>query len=219
MYPKTWSSIGDFKFRPAYYSKNSTLLTYYKNLGTTGSYITERLFNQREISHFCGSKYLGDHHDPKFIRTEMQKFLSRGITLVTLSYRTPMSLANSMRTWNSSGLLSLMAEKIAILNDPTPAEYFTSQDHGFKIMQPKDMVLAKSKMAKPNVLTIGSAFYYALQYISNEYLLFLEADFKMDTSLTLDDIQSQLLAATGMLERGAEIVRLLSRKDQGIVEQ
>ncbi len=35
-------------------------------------------------------------------------------------------------------------------------------------------------MSKPNVWTIGAAFYYALTQIKSEYLLFLENDFKMD---------------------------------------
>lgn len=39
-------------------------------------------------------------------------------------------------------------------------------------------------MSKPNVWTIGAAFYYALNQIKSEYLLFLENDFKMDVQLS-----------------------------------
>ena len=214
MYPKDWKSAPSFRARVSQFG-NHTLRNSFESLGTTGQYVTDKLFNQREVSHFCGSKFLGDHHSPTYIESEVSKFLKGGISLVALSYRTPMSLINSMRTWNSSGLLSSVAERLAILSDPTPAEYFGALEHGFKVLQPKDMQLAKGKQSKPNVLTIGAAFYFALQYIQNEYLLFLESDFKIDTGLTLSDIQSQLLAAAGMLERGAEVVRLLSRKDQG----
>jgi hypothetical protein len=108
-----------------------------------------------------------------------------------------------------------MAEKLAILSDPTPQEYYASIDHGFQVLQPKNIPDASKKQSKPNVFTIGSAFYFALKQIRQEYMLFLEADFKIDESLSVQDIQSQLLAAAGMLERGAMIVRLLSRKDQG----
>ena len=219
MYPKTWSNLRDtMSIAPMHNNllfENKTLKDSFKSLGFTGRYITERIFTQRESSHFCGSRYLGDHHKAMTIEKETSDFLSKGISLVALSYRTPMSLVNSMRTWNSSGLLSVVAERLAILSDPTPAEYYASIEHGFRVLQPKDMKLAKSKQSKPNVLTIGAAFYFALQYIQNEYLLFLESDFKMDTGLTLSEIQLQLLAAAGMLERGAEVVRLLSRKDQG----
>jgi hypothetical protein len=72
------------------------------------------------------------------------------------------------------------------------------------------------------------------------YLLFLENDFKMDTTLTKPEImvrnrvlrqvearasganlkccvgyvQKQLLTAAGMLHNGAEVIRLMSRKYQ-----
>ena len=45
--------------------------------------------------------------------------------------------------------------------------------------------------------------------------MFLENDFKMDTSLTREQIKAELIGAAGMLYRGAEIVRLQSRKYQG----
>ena len=45
------------------------------------------------------------------------------------------------------------------------------------------------KMAKNNVVTIGAAFYYALQMISTNYLLFLENDFKMDVELSMHQIR------------------------------
>lgn len=44
-------------------------------------------------------------------------------------------------------------------------------------------------MTKDNVLTIGAAFYYALQMISSEYLLFLENDFKMDVELPVNQVR------------------------------
>lgn len=78
------------------------------------------------------------------------------------------TLINSMRTWNSSGFLQLMSENHIILNDPLPSEYSMSLDHNIKILQPKD--IKNAKMAKPNVLTIGAAFYYALENINSEYV-------------------------------------------------
>lgn len=70
-------------------------------------------------------------------------------------------------------------------------------------------------MSKPNVFTIGAAFYYALQAIESEYLIFLENDFKMDDALSRQDIKAELIAAAGMLDSGIEVVRLSSRKWKG----
>jgi hypothetical protein len=143
-----------------------------------------------------------------------KQFLESGISLVALSYRSPMSLVNSMRTWKQSGLLDFVQEKKILLNQPLPQDIAISLEHGFDIMEPRD--IDKVKSSKPNVVTIGAGFYYALeQSPHSEYVLFLENDFKMDTDLSREDIQSQLVAAAGMLERGAEIVRLQSRKAKG----
>ena len=88
------------------------------------------------------------------IRESKEKqFLQNGIALVSLNYRTPMTLLNTMRTWNSSGLLQMVRERIIILNDPLPSEVAISLEHGFEIVQPKDIYGAKT--SKPNVLTIG----------------------------------------------------------------
>jgi hypothetical protein len=86
-------------------------------------------------------------------------------------------------------------------------------EHGFTILQPKN--IPGGKLAKPNVLTIGAAFYYALKQVTSAYVLFLENDFKMDTALSPDEIVAELVGAAGILRSGAEIVRLLSRKTKG----
>lgn len=141
-------------------------------------------------------------------------FLDYGISLVALSYRSPMSLVNSVRTWKQSGLLDMVHEKKMILNDPLPQDIAIALENDFDIIEPND--IPNVKKSKDNVLTIGAGFYYALeQSPHSEYVLFLENDFKIDTEMGREDIMSQLVAAAGMLERGAEIVRLQSRKAKG----
>ncbi len=159
----------------------------------------------------AGNRYCGDTNP----RNEGWKktFLEQGISLVTLSYRSPMSLVNSMRTYKKSGLLDMMFEKHAILSDPMPQEIAIALDHNFHITEPRD--IPNAQMSRKNVLTIGAGFYYGLAKSKSEYVLFLENDFKMDVDLSKEDIQAQLVAAAGMLERGAEVVRLLSRKAKG----
>jgi len=127
------------------------------------------------------------------------KFLASGITLVTLSYRSPLTLVNSMRTWNTSGLLDLVQERISILSRPTPEEVtyfvfahlfvlycifdsvnslliacitpFIVQTHmstafDFDVVEPQN--IPDSVQVKPNVFTIGAAFYYALARAKTE---------------------------------------------------
>lgn len=116
-----------------------------------------------------------------------------------------------MHSWQTSGLLSWAKERILILNDPLPEEVAIGRAFNFTCVQPRD--LPHSKTTKNNVWTIGAAFYYALQLISQEYLLFLENDFKMDVSYS--KAQLDLLTGLAMLEQGIEVVRLQSRSYQG----
>lgn len=88
------------------------------------------------------------------------EFLSEGITLVTVSYRSPLTLANSMRTWNASGLLDMVQYRTAILSRPLPEEVRIATAFGFEVVEPRHV--PDSEQVKPNVFTIGAAFYYAL---------------------------------------------------------
>lgn len=49
------------------------------------------------------------------------------------------TLLNTLRTWNSSGLLGMVAERVAVLNDPLPSEHAMALQHGFQVLQPKDV--------------------------------------------------------------------------------
>ena len=73
----------------------------------------------------------------------IKDFLKEGIALVALSYKSPMTLLNSMISWKSTGLLDLVQEKIIILNDPSPEEYAISLEYGFRIVEPRTIKNAK----------------------------------------------------------------------------
>lgn len=140
------------------------------------------------------------------------RFLNKTIAVAALSYRTPRTLANSMRSWNESGFLHLMNERVALLNDPLVVDRAVAAAHGFELKEPSFFEGAKT--SRPNVFTIGAAFYHVLTLLRSDFVVFLENDFKIDSSLSVETIAQELLAAAGMLERGAEVVRLLSRKYQ-----
>ena len=75
--------------------------------------------------------------------------------------------------------------------------------------------MERTRANKLNVITISVAFYEALHRLNTNYVLFLENDFKVDPDLSIQEIAGELLAAAAILDRGAQIVRLLSRKGQG----
>ena len=141
------------------------------------------------------------------------------IALVALSYRTPATLRRSVRSWLETGLLHVVDERIALLNDPTPAEKAICLRHGFDIASPADLVKTYKepflRTVKRDVFTIGAAFAAGLVRASSKYVLFLEKDFAMDETLKQNHIIDELTASIAMLQRGAALVRLRSLKDQG----
>jgi hypothetical protein len=76
-------------------------------------------------------------------KRDKKEFLKDGISLVALSYKAPMTLLNSMKTWKVSGLLDVVSEKILIVNDPTPEEYAIGLEFGFRVVEPKTIRNAK----------------------------------------------------------------------------
>lgn len=168
-YPKTNTELKAWNYSVTF--KHETHL--YSNLGMKGKYLIEEL--NRPINHsFCGTQ------KPKVD-------IAKDISLFALNYRAPMTLLNSMKSWNSSGLLDFVNERHIILNDPFPQEIAISQSYGFNIWEPK--MIPNVELVKPNVVTINAAFYHALNLAKNEYVLFLENDFKIDVDLSRDDIQ------------------------------
>lgn len=160
--------------------------------------------NNRSRSRYCG------HSSSTFTDTF---FRQKTLSIILLSHKTPRTLLNTLRTWKASGLLDMAYERIAILNEALPSEIAIAASHGFEVVQPKD--IKGAKVSKPNLFTIGGAFFYGLKLIKSDYVLFMENDFKIDASLSKKEIAMELLGGAGMLEKGAQVVRLMSRKYQG----
>ena len=56
------------------------------------------------------------------------------ISLITVSYNTPRSLANGVGSWNASGLLDLVDERIMWLNAAVPEERALGARFGFRVL-------------------------------------------------------------------------------------
>ena len=68
---------------------------------------------------------------------------------------------------------------------------------------------------RKNVITIGAAFYYAMEMMSSDYIIFLEKDFMADFTIGKKAFMREVLAGIRLLEEGAWIIRLRSRSQQG----
>ena len=218
MYPTTKAAF-DLQFGPSLVRPTDLhrrfTLTDVRDRTLLGDSIVDKLFQRvTSLTKLCPQLVPADSKDGggEGFDDRKTRFLNKTIAVAALSYRTPRTLANSMRSWNESGFLHLMNERVALLNDPLVVDRAVAAAYGFELKEPSFFEGAKT--SRPNVFTIGAAFYHVLTLLRSDFVVFLENDFKIDSSLSVETIAQELLAAAGMLERGAEVVRLLSRKYQ-----
>ena len=141
-------------------------------------------------------------------KTTLEELKDATIGVVALTFGTPGTLLNSMNSWEKSGLLDVVDERVLILNGDNAAELALGLDYDFKILRPKDIPNVKMNPKYDNVVTIGAAFYYAMQEMTSDYIIFLEKDFMADYTLGKEHFMKELLAGVSLLEKGAWIIRL-----------
>jgi hypothetical protein len=142
-----------------------------------------------------------------------QEFLRNKISIVAVNMNSHFSFLNSAMSWAEVGLLGAADERIAILSNATAIEVAIAVHFGFRVIRARDIESAFK--LDVDVLTLSAAFYYGLQSAKNENVLFLESDFSIDLQITSKQLRQQLVGAVGMLDRGAMLVRMMSRKGMG----
>jgi len=104
-------------------------------------------------------------------------------------------------------------ERLLVANDPLDEEVALGLLYGFEVVQPHS--IRGARMVRRNVVTIGEAFSLGLRRMRSEHILFLENDFPLHQSVGVSQLAAELAGASEMLERGASVVFLRSRKQQG----
>lgn len=140
---------------------------------------------------------------------------STSLGILALTFRTPHSLAASMRSWSNGGLLALASERILVASEPLPLERLIAEAFSFVLVEPKQMSPRHAKLIQRNVATIGAIFGWAMRTLRSTFLLFLEKDFQLIPINDLARVAAELYGAALMLARGASVVYLRSRTDQG----
>ena len=135
------------------------------------------------------------------------------LAVLALTYHSPASLHASMTSWHDGGLLALAAERVLIANDPLPIERLLARAFGFELVEPRQFG-KRAKLVKPNVATIGTAFGWAMRRLRATFVLFLEKDFRL-VPTPVETLHRELSSSAALLARGASVVYLRSRTDQG----
>ena len=101
------------------------------------------------------------------------------------------------------------------LSEALPAELALAEHYHFQIMRPMHLPAGQVRLAGRDRMTIGGIFHHAMMTMESEFVLVLEKDFSLDSTIGSFRLEKELLTAMALLENGAFLVRLRSRKDSG----
>ncbi|KAA0156070.1 hypothetical protein FNF29_01486 [Cafeteria roenbergensis] len=124
------------------------------------------------------------------------------LALIAITYKSPRSLAASLETWQSGGLLDLADELVLFVNAPSKRDIDLGEQYGFRVMTTTEH--------NGNVMA-GPALAYAVGNITSDYVLFMEKDFHLtqDRQTAL----REMWAGVWHLARGVEVYRLRGKTD------
>lgn len=162
------------------------------------------------------------------------------ISLVTVSYRTPRSLANGVASWNASGLLELVDQKLMWLNAALDVEKELGRRHGFKVVTADQSDLewivprhraqitidsqgddsrkdqfpfAEKGDDGKQAIWVAPSLLLALHETTADVTIFLEKDYASNLALSRRDLVRQLLAGVAAIVGDTPVVRLRDRDD------
>ena len=134
------------------------------------------------------------------------------VSLLVTTYQSPKSLRHSLMSWNQSGLLDLVTQKLLWVGTPsggrnslTKAEKVIGENYGFKVLFSRD--------SSPSSNFVNVGVEELVQNATGNLLLFVEKDFK--TCVSPKILRMELETAVNLVVSGADLVRLRSKKDLG----
>lgn len=173
-------------------------------------------------------------------RLTLDDLASTTLSLITVSYRTPRSLANGVASWNASGLLGLVDQKVMWLNAAVDEERSLGRAHGFKVITAdqadldwivprhraqitvdcegddsrKDQFPFTQKEADgKQAIWVAPSLLLSLHETSADVAIFLEKDYASNPALTYRDLVRQLLIGVAAILGDTPVVRLRDRDD------
>lgn len=138
-----------------------------------------------ESHYLCGDK---DVSEDEVMRSTL--------AIAAISYRSPRSLENSMRTWRDNGLLDVVDEKMLFLNSPTEEDVNVGRAFDFDVYTTLE--------SNGNVM-VGKALAYLVDNSSADYILLMEKDFILNSPP--DVTKRELYTGMQLLANGVDAYR------------
>ena len=124
------------------------------------------------------------------------------LAIVVITWRAPLSLRHSLRTWSEGGLLELVDEKMLFINSPSQEDFDIAKEYDFDVYTTDER--------NGNVMA-GPALTYLVGNTSADYVLFMEKDFALNSPKAVT--ARELYHGVHMLARGVDVYRLRGATD------
>ncbi|RYE84533.1 MAG: hypothetical protein EOO65_02100 [Methanosarcinales archaeon] len=138
-----------------------------------------------ESHYLCGDKDVSE-----------DEVMRATLAIAAISYRSPRSLENSMRTWRDNGLLDVVDEKMLFLNSPSEEDINIGRTYDFDVYTTLE--------SNGNVM-VGKALAYLVDNSSADYILLMEKDFILNSPP--DVTKRELYTGMQLLANGVDAYR------------
>lgn len=118
------------------------------------------------------------------------------IAIAAVTWRAPLSLANSLRSWRTNGLLDIADEKMMFINSPTEADFALAREYDFDIYITDEH--------NGNIMA-GPSIGYLNANSSADVVLFMEKDFELSSDR--DVMMDEMWMGMVQLAQGVDIFR------------
>ena len=128
--------------------------------------------------------------------------LRKKLAIVVITWRAPLSLRHSLKTWSEGGLLELVDEKMLFINSPTQEDFDIAKEFDFDVYTTDER--------NGNVMA-GPALTYLVGNTTADYVLFMEKDFALNAPKAV--AARELYHGMFMMARGVDVYRLRGATD------
>jgi hypothetical protein len=127
--------------------------------------------------------------------------IKKKLAIAAVSWKSPLSLRNSMESWRAGGLLDIADEKMIFLNSPGEEDRAIAAEFDFDVYTTDEQ--------HGNILA-GPALAYLVGNSSADYLLFMEKDFVL--SAPREAMLREMYLGVQHLARGVDAYRWVGRR-------
>jgi hypothetical protein len=161
------------------------------------SRLAEALAPNLKMSSFDDHYLCGPHPD-----VTLADMMTKKIAIAAVTWLAPLSLRNSMESWDRNGLLDVVDEKMIFINSPQPMDHEIAAEFDFDVYETDEH--------NGNIMA-GPSIAYLNGNSSSDFILFMEKDFELTSDKAT--MMREMWLGVQLLSRGVDVYRLRGKTD------